>query len=83
MENCQRCLKNKSSFQCTECSSFNNLCTRCDKVIHNISSRQNHRRILLGQMPLGYKGLNNSDLNQIHFSNIEIENEMINQPKQN
>ena len=96
MENCQRCLKNKSSFQCTECPSFNSLCTRCDKIIHNIASKQNHRRILLGQLPIlnnkeikDEKNLINSELNQIHLSNIEIENEneneneIMNQSKQN
>ena len=77
MENCQRCLKNKSSFQCTECSSFNVLCMRCDKIIHNIPSKQNHRRILLSQ-PLTNREIKD-DLNQIALSNIELENEMINQ----
>ena len=92
MENCQRCLKNKSSFQCTECPSFNTLCTRCDKIIHNIANKQNHRRILLGQLPVLSnkeikddinKNLINSELNQIHLSNIDIENDMMNQSKQN
>ena len=77
MENCQRCLKNKSSFQCRECSSFNVLCTRCDKIIHNIPTKQNHRRILLSQ-PLTNREIKD-DLNQIALSNIELENEMINQ----
>ena len=92
MENCQRCLKNKSSFQCTECPSFNTLCTRCDKIIHNIANKQNHRRILLGQLPVLSnkeikddinKNLINSEFNQIHLSNIDIENDMMNQSKQN
>ena len=92
MENCQRCLKNKSSFQCTECPSFNTLCTKCDKIIHNIANKQNHRRILLGQLPVLSnkeikddinKNLINSELNQIHLSNIDIENDMMNQSKQN
>ena len=92
MENCQRCLKNKSSFQCTECPSFNTLCTRCDKIIHNIANKQNHRRILLGQLPVLSnkeikddinKNIINSELNQIHLSNIDIENDMMNQSKQN
>ena len=92
MENCQRCLKNKSSFQCTECPSFNTLCTRCDKIIHNIANKQNHRRILLGQLPVLSnkeikddinKNLINSEINQIHLSNIDIENDMMNQSKQN
>ena len=92
MENCQRCLKNKPSFQCTECPSFNTLCTRCDKIIHNIANKQNHRRILLGQLPVLSnkeikddinKNLINSELNQIHLSNIDIENDMMNQSKQN
>ena len=85
MENCQRCLKNKPSFQCSECPSFNILCTRCDKIIHNIPSKQNHRRILLD---LGIsnnnninKNLNNSENKQILLSNIDIENININ--KQN
>lgn len=87
MENCQRCSKNKPSFQCTECPSFNILCTRCDKIIHNIASKQNHRRILLGHdlkednFSINNKNLNNSELNQIHLSNIEMEND--NQNKQN
>ena len=92
MENCQRCLKNKSSFQCTECPSFNTLCTRCDKIIHNIANKQNHRRILLGQLPVLSnkeikddinKNLINSEFNQIPLSNIDIENDMMNQSKQN
>ena len=92
MENCQRCLKNKSSFQCTECPSFNTLCTRCDKIMHNIANKQNHRRILLGQLPVLSnkeikddinKNLINSEFNQIHLSNIDIENDMMNQSKQN
>ena len=89
MENCQRCLKHKPSFQCKECSSFNILCTRCDKIIHNISSKQNHRRILLGNelkeenISLNNKNLNNSEFNQIHLSNIELENDLIVQNKQN
>ena len=98
MENCQRCLKNKSSLQCTECPSFNSLCTRCDKIVHNIANKQNHRRILLRQLPIlsnkeikddilslnnNNKNLINSELNQIHLSNIDLENEMMNQSKQN
>ena len=93
MENCLRCLKNKPSFQCTECPSFNILCTRCDKIIHNIPSKQNHRRILLGQVKDDNNisinntnknlNLNNSELNQIHLSNIEIKNEIVNQKKPN
>ncbi len=89
MENCRRCLKNKPSFQCLECPSFNILCTRCDKIIHNISSKQNHRRKLLNQdfkeenLSINNKNLNNSEFNQIHLSNIEMENEMINQNNRN
>ena len=47
METCQRCLSNPVSFQCTVCTSYRNLCTRCDNIIHNISSKQNHRRIAI------------------------------------
>ena len=78
MENCQRCLKNKPSFQCSDCPSFNIICTRCDKIIHNIPSKQNHRRILID---IGInnnsninKKLNNSEIKQIHMSNIDLEN---------
>ena len=49
MEICQRCLSKPISFQCTVCTSYRNLCTRCDNIIHNISSKQNHRRIAFNQ----------------------------------
>ena len=49
MEVCQRCLSKPISFQCTVCPSYRNLCTRCDNIIHNISSKQDHRRIAINQ----------------------------------
>ena len=89
MENCQRCLKNKPSFQCMECSSFNILCTRCDKIIHNMPSKQNHRRKLINQnlkdenLSPNNKNLINTEFNQSHISNIQVENDMINQNNRN
>ena len=65
MENCQRCLKNKPRFQCSECLTFNILCTRCDKIIHNIPSKQNHRRNLLDL------SINNNSINKQNVENIE------------
>lgn len=73
METCQRCLSKPVSFQCTVCTSYRNLCTRCDNIIHNISSKQNHRRIAIEQTisPQDVKeentalnkNLNNSEIN--------------------
>ena len=49
MEKCQRCLSKPVSFQCTICTSYRNLCTRCDNIIHNMPLKQNHRRIAVNQ----------------------------------
>ena len=94
METCQRCLSKPVSFQCTVCTSYRNLCTRCDNIIHNIPSKQNHRRIAIDQTNtqkeikeenniLNNKKLNNSALNPIFPSNLEFENDFNNQQKYN
>ena len=64
MDKCQRCLKNIISFKCKECTSFNNLCIRCDNIVHNIPSKQNHRRTLINQQPIQNKD-NKDDINDL------------------
>ena len=96
METCQRCLSKPVSFQCTVCPSFTNLCTRCDNIIHNISSKQNHRRIAINQtishreikednnnILNNNKNLNHSALNPIFPLNFELDNDLNNPQKNN
>ena len=95
MEICQRCLSKPISFQCTVCTSYRNLCTRCDNIIHNISSKQNHRRIAFNQtinnqenieenkIIENNKNLNNSAINPMSPGNLEFENDLNNQQKLN
>ena len=95
MELCQRCLSKPISFQCTVCTSYRNLCTRCDNIIHNIASKQNHRRIAFNlnsnnlenkeenNIIDNNKNLNNSAINPIFPGNLEFENDLNNQQKMN
>ena len=71
MELCDRCMALPVSFHCNICTSYKNLCTRCDKIIHNISSKQNHYRTWVKQAdsyPNNYRKNNISDYNQISNS---------------
>ena len=96
METCQRCLSKPVSFQCTVCPSYRNLCTRCDNIIHNISSKQNHRRIAIDQtisqreikednnnILNSNKNLNHSAINPIFPLNLELDNDLNNPQKNN
>lgn len=96
MEKCQRCLTKPVSFQCTVCTSYRNLCTRCDNIIHNISSKQNHRRIAINQTIFqqeennqdknileNNKNLNNSAINPIFKNNLELDNDFNSQQRHN
>ena len=86
MDKCQRCLSKPVSFQCTICTSYRNLCTRCDNIIHNIPSKQNHRRIAKekaislqekkGDNNTVKKNSNNSDIN------FEYDKDFINNNKE-
>ena len=85
MEICQRCLSKPISFQCMVCPSYRNLCSRCDNIIHNISSKQDHRRIAINQILSSQeikeennildnkKNLNNSAINPILHSNLDFD----------
>ena len=93
MEICQRCLSKPVSFQCMVCTSYRNLCTRCDNIIHNISSKQDHRRIAIDQTishkenkdennTLNNNKINKSVINPI-LPNLEFDNDFNNQQKLN
>ena len=95
MEICQRCLSKPISFQCTACPSYRNLCTRCDNIIHNISSKQDHRRIAINQIKPSQetkeennildnkKILNNSAINPILHANLDFDNDFNNNQQKN
>ena len=94
MEVCQRCLSKPISFQCTVCPSYRNLCTRCDNIIHNISSKQDHRRIAINQTKSSQElkqennildnkiNLNNSAINPILHANLDFDNDYNNNNQQ-
>ena len=93
MEICQRCLSKPVSFQCMVCTSYRNHCTRCDNIIHNISSKQDHRRIAIDQTishkenkdennTLNNNKINKSVINPI-LPNLEFDNDFNNQQKLN
>ena len=72
MELCDRCMAQPVSFHCLICTSYKNLCTRCDKIIHNMSSKQNHYRTWVKQTNSyqnNYRKNNTNDYNQISNSN--------------
>ena len=70
MEICQRCLSKPISFQCTVCTSYRNLCTRCDNIIHNISSKQNHRRIAFNQTINNQENIEENKIIEINLFRI-------------
>jgi hypothetical protein len=89
METCERCLSKPVSFQCTICTSYRNLCTRCDNIIHNISSKQNHRRIAINKTisqqeikeeenPALNQNLNTSDINLEFEKDLNNNNQKMN-----
>ena len=84
MEMCQRCLSKPVSFQCTTCTSYKNLCTRCDNILHSLASKQNHRRIAFSPKNLNEEEPNNINTNNTMLNpNIEMDNDLIANKKPN
>ena len=75
MEKCQRCFKNDALIQCMNCPTIRNLCNTCDKIIHNLPSKQNHSRIPIENLTIN---LNSKELYPIQ-NQIQPEQE----PKNN
>ena len=48
-ELCNRCQNKPVEMQCMNCTSFKNLCSRCDSVIHSLPTKQGHNRTLITQ----------------------------------
>ena len=67
---CERCKNAKVTLTCSECSPFHNYCDKCDKIIHQLPSRENHNRTsVLENAPISI------NLNRHHSSsNIAINN---------
>ena len=55
MNKCQRCLKNEISLQCLHCPTINKICSLCDKIIHNTTSKINHNRLPIEHITINIK----------------------------
>ena len=62
MEKCQRCQKKEYETHCFTCESFNNLCLDCDSYLHNLPSKQNHKRVPKKEVNYISKESNNGEL---------------------
>ena len=64
-ELCNRCQNKPVEMQCMNCTSFKNLCSRCDSVIHSLPTKQGHSRTLITQTSNENNFLNENNNNSI------------------
>ena len=66
---CNRCQNKPVEMQCMNCTSFKNLCSRCDSVIHSLPTKQGHSRTLITQ--ISNENNNNNFLNENNNNSID------------